>query len=186
MWPSTCCLLASLVQLAAVAALPASDGSFSTIDLTSDIVSTIPLEEFGNFMTFQLEEITENPGLLDTTDSQDDESDDEQNKFSSEKLASPATKQDASPAVEEDAPPDAEQDSFTPCNYTRTRIEWRKYSNSDRQAFVNSISCLTQRPSANPVAYSSSTSRYEDFVRTHQKMTPKIHGNGLFLLWHRT
>lgn len=65
-----------------------------------------------------------------------------------------------------------------------TRIEWRDYAPEDRKALVDSIACLLTTPSGG-AQYAPSTNRYEDFVRTHQALVSVIHGNGLFLLWHR-
>jgi len=69
------------------------------------------------------------------------------------------------------------------CSNVRVRIEWDSYSNSDRQAYINAIKCLQSRgPSGQ---FSQSRNRYEDLVSLHQNLTPNIHGNAKFLLWHR-
>ncbi|KAF3760963.1 Di-copper centre-containing protein [Cryphonectria parasitica EP155] len=129
-------------------------------------VSDIPLDDFGAFNTLTLQQVVDDPTLLDTASTI--------NGTSSNDLGNIKT---ASLAVEES--PQASS-----CTSPQTRIEWRDYSSSDRQAFVDGISCLTQLPSAGS-AYAPSTSRYEDLVRTHQKLTTQVHGNGIFLLWHR-
>lgn len=126
-------------------------------------VSKIPLKNFGQFASLTLEEAIDHAQPLASTSSVDDTS-------SNAKFAAPAIKLGSS--------------SQSSCTSPRTRIEWRSYSSADREAFVNSISCLTKLPSAG-ATYSPSTSRYEDFVQTHQKMTSSVHGNGVFLLWHR-
>lgn len=69
------------------------------------------------------------------------------------------------------------------CGSPRVRTEWDSYSDSDRQAFVDSIKCLMNRPASGQ--FSQSRSRYEDFVALHQRLTPNVHGNAKFLLWHR-
>jgi len=69
------------------------------------------------------------------------------------------------------------------CSNPRVRIEWDSYSDSDRQAYINAIKCLQSRPPSG--RYSQSRSRYEDLVSLHQVLTPNIHGNAKFLLWHR-
>jgi tyrosinase len=69
------------------------------------------------------------------------------------------------------------------CSNPRVRTEWDALSNSDRQAFVNAIKCLQGRPPSG--AFSQSRSRYEDFVSLHQNLTPNVHGNAKFLIWHR-
>jgi hypothetical protein len=70
------------------------------------------------------------------------------------------------------------------CDNPNVRFEWRDYSDTDRHAFVDAVKCLMKKPSAGD-AYSPSTSRYEDIVRVHQMMTNTIHGNNIFLFWHR-
>lgn len=133
----------------------------STADNTS---SSVPLNAFGTFKAHTLEDVIEHPTLINDTSVSDYIS-----SLGESKFAAPEVKVSSAAAS---------------CTSPQTRIEWRSYSASDRKAFVDAISCLTNLPSAGS-AYSPSTSRYEDFVRTHQKMTPKVHGNGIFLLWHR-
>jgi len=69
------------------------------------------------------------------------------------------------------------------CANPRVRIEWDSYSTADRTAFVNAIKCLMGRPASG--AFGQSRSRYEDFVALHQSLTPNVHGNAKFLIWHR-
>jgi tyrosinase len=69
------------------------------------------------------------------------------------------------------------------CSNPRIRTEWDSYSNSDRQAYVNAVKCLQSRPASGQ--FSASRSRYEDLVALHQTLTPNVHGNAKFLLWHR-
>lgn len=69
------------------------------------------------------------------------------------------------------------------CANIRVRTEWDSYSNSDRQAFVDAIKCLMGRPASGQ--FGQSRSRYEDLVALHQTLTPNVHGNDKFLLWHR-
>jgi len=63
------------------------------------------------------------------------------------------------------------------------RLEWRRYSSSDKLAFVNSIRCLMNRPPSGN--FPPATNRYEDLVRVHQMWMPNIHNNAKFLIWHR-
>ena len=72
----------------------------------------------------------------------------------------------------------------TGCTSLSTRIEWRNYSASDREAFVEAISCLTKKPSAGD-HFAPSKSRWEDLTKTHQILTHAVHGNEIFLPWHR-
>lgn len=63
------------------------------------------------------------------------------------------------------------------------RTEWDDYSDSDRHAWVDAIKCLMKKPSSGN--YANAANRYEDIVSVHQTMTSTIHGNNVFLLWHR-
>jgi tyrosinase len=69
------------------------------------------------------------------------------------------------------------------CSNPRVRTEWDHYSNSDRQAYIDSIKCLMTKPPSGQ--FSVSQSRYDDLVGLHQRLTPNVHGNAKFLLWHR-
>jgi len=69
------------------------------------------------------------------------------------------------------------------CTNPRVRTEWDSYSDSDRQAYVGAIRCLMGRPPSGQ--FPASRSRYEDFVALHQTLTPNVHGNAKFLIWHR-
>lgn len=63
------------------------------------------------------------------------------------------------------------------------RFEWNDFADTDRLAFIASIKCLINKaPSGN---YPPATNRFEDLARVHQQMMPLVHGNNLFLLWHR-
>ncbi|KAL2279097.1 hypothetical protein FJTKL_13673 [Diaporthe vaccinii] len=70
------------------------------------------------------------------------------------------------------------------CTSLSSRIEWRNYSDSDREAFVDAISCLTKNPSAGE-HFAPSKSRWKDLTKTHQILTHAVHGNEIFLPWHR-
>lgn len=69
------------------------------------------------------------------------------------------------------------------CSNVRTRVEWDSASNNDRQGYVNAIKCLMTRPASGQ--FRSSRNRYDDLVGLHQTLTPNVHGNAKFLLWHR-
>lgn len=69
------------------------------------------------------------------------------------------------------------------CSDPNVRFEWRSYSDTDRTAFVDAFKCLMDAPASGN--YPPAANRYEDLVRVHQAMTSTIHGNGLFLFWHR-
>lgn len=69
------------------------------------------------------------------------------------------------------------------CSNPRVRTEWDNYSNNDRQSFIDSIKCLMNKPPSGQ--FSVSKNRYDDLVGLHQTLTPNVHGNAKFLLWHR-
>jgi len=69
------------------------------------------------------------------------------------------------------------------CANPRVRIEWDSYSPDDKQAFVSAIRCLQNRGSSGK--YPGAKTRYDDLVALHQKLTPNVHSNAKFLLWHR-
>ncbi|KAI0101245.1 Di-copper centre-containing protein [Daldinia grandis] len=75
------------------------------------------------------------------------------------------------------------------CANPAVRYEWDNYSSSDKQAFVDAIQCLIQKPASGK--FSPAKNRYEDFVRLHQSYSPNIHSKSTtqqthkFLLWHR-
>jgi len=69
------------------------------------------------------------------------------------------------------------------CSNPRVRVEWDSYPDSSRQAFVDSIKCLMGKPASGQ--FPAARSRYEDLVTLHQTLTPNVHGNAKFLLWHR-
>ncbi|KAH7068082.1 hypothetical protein BKA63DRAFT_545903 [Paraphoma chrysanthemicola] len=69
------------------------------------------------------------------------------------------------------------------CANPRVRVEWDSLSTNDRQAFMDGIKCLLgRRPSGQ---FRASQNRYEDLVALHASLTPVVHGNAIFLLWHR-
>lgn len=69
------------------------------------------------------------------------------------------------------------------CANPSVRVEWDSYPDSNKQAFVNAIKCLMGKPSAG--GFAGSKSRYEDIVVLHQSLTPNVHNNDKFVLWHR-
>ncbi|KAF1954176.1 Di-copper centre-containing protein [Byssothecium circinans] len=69
------------------------------------------------------------------------------------------------------------------CTNPRQRTEWDSYSQDDRHAYVNAINCLRSRPASGQ--FPPAGNRYEDLVRLHQSVTPNVHDNAKFLVWHR-
>lgn len=82
---------------------------------------------------------------------------------------------------------DDELDKFTKrqstCSNVRVRVEWDHATDDEKQGYVSAVKCLmSQSPSGQ---FPVSKSRYDDLVGLHQKLTPNVHGNAKFLLWHR-
>ena len=77
----------------------------------------------------------------------------------------------------------AEPAAANSCANPRFRTEWDSMGDSDRQSFVNAIKCLMGKPASGN--FQGAQSRYEDMVSLHQAMTNSIHGNDIFLFWHR-
>lgn len=69
------------------------------------------------------------------------------------------------------------------CSTVRVRTEWDSVSTADRQNYVDSLKCLMKKAPSGQFA--ASKSRYEDFTALHQTLTPRVHSNSKFLLWHR-
>lgn len=69
------------------------------------------------------------------------------------------------------------------CSNVRTRVEWDHASDNDRQGYIDAIKCLMNQPPSGQ--FPVSQSRYDDLVGLHQTLTPNVHGNAKFLLWHR-
>lgn len=59
-------------------------------------------------------------------------------------------------------------------------------SKSERKAYISAVQCLQELPSkSDPTWAPAAKTRYDDFVAIHVNKTMYIHGNGLFLTWHR-
>jgi tyrosinase len=69
------------------------------------------------------------------------------------------------------------------CANPRVRVEWDNLSNGDRQNFINALQCLMNRAPSGQ--FPQAKSRYEDLVALHQQLTPNVHLNAKFLIWHR-
>lgn len=69
------------------------------------------------------------------------------------------------------------------CSNPRVRTEWDSFASGDKQAYIDGIKCLLRNPSSG--RFQGSQNRYEDLVVLHQSLTPRVHGNAIFLLWHR-
>ncbi|KAH7393773.1 hypothetical protein DE146DRAFT_106924 [Phaeosphaeria sp. MPI-PUGE-AT-0046c] len=74
------------------------------------------------------------------------------------------------------------------CNEQNTKVhkEWSALTTDERVDFTDSVKCLMKLPSQIPKSAAPGvTSRYDDFTATHINNTLLIHGNGVFLPWHR-
>jgi tyrosinase len=69
------------------------------------------------------------------------------------------------------------------CSNPRIRTEWDSLSASGKSAFLNAVKCLIGKPASGQ--FSNARNRYEDLVALHQSLTPNVHGNAKFLIWHR-
>lgn len=69
------------------------------------------------------------------------------------------------------------------CANVRTRVEWDRMSNSDRQKYFDGIKCLLNRAPSGQ--FPNAKNRYEDLVALHQRLTPNVHQNDKFMIWHR-
>lgn len=148
------------------------------------IVSKIPLSTFGHFNAVRLEDAIADPSLIDKALHSMLDADVDVDMVVRQMTTTPPTTTNTTntnTTLEEEA---AEVPVSCNVSAQSTRVEWYSYPPEDRHAFLDSINCLLAAPSAGG-AFSPSTSRYEDFVRTHQLFTAAVHNNGLFLLWHR-
>lgn len=84
--------------------------------------------------------------------------------------------------VKSDTNPGKLQERAT-CANLRTRVEWDRMADSDKQKFVDSVKCLYRKAPSGQ--WPNAKNRYEDLVALHQKLTPNVHRNAKFLLWHR-
>lgn len=56
---------------------------------------------------------------------------------------------------------------------------------SDKTAYINAVKCMINTPPKLNEYAAGVTNRWEDFIWTHQRVMPTIHGVGHFLPWHR-
>ena len=65
--------------------------------------------------------------------------------------------------------------------YTRGSL-----SVTERRYYIQAVKCLMRQPSQLPPGLAAGAiSRYDDITATHISMTLQIHGDGIFLTWHR-
>jgi tyrosinase len=162
---------------AGVSALPQS------LPQSSPVAPAIPLEKFDTkkfTKLFTLDDILNGVFKVNLTEAVGDFADDLKDTVDS-LFTSSKPKEDKT--VSTFAAEDDVVSTAATCSNPRIRTEWDSYSNSDRQAYVNAIKCLQGRAPSGQ--FSQSKSRYEDLVALHQTLTPNVHGNAKFLLWHR-
>jgi tyrosinase len=59
-------------------------------------------------------------------------------------------------------------------------------SKGDRKSYIKAVQCLRTLPSKSDKSWApAAKTRFDDFVAIHVNKTMYIHGNGLFLTWHR-
>jgi hypothetical protein len=59
-------------------------------------------------------------------------------------------------------------------------------SKPDRKAYIKAVQCLRALPAKSDQSWApAAKTRFDDFVAIHVNQTMYIHGNGLFLTWHR-
>lgn len=57
---------------------------------------------------------------------------------------------------------------------------------AERKDYIQAVQCLqTKHSKSDPAWAPAARTRYDDFVAIHVNQTMFIHGNGLFLTWHR-
>ncbi|KAH6653465.1 hypothetical protein BKA67DRAFT_537140 [Truncatella angustata] len=176
-------------------------GAATTVSVTPPLIAKraptdpLPNEKFGWFSTISLEDARSGilkshngtiskimEGLGNSFEDVTDEIAESIGLGSSS--PSPASSSTGEPKI---APIDDPIDNVTSvaigCDNPNQRFEWRDYSDTDRHAFAAAFKCLMDAPSSG--RFPPSQSRYEDLVRVHQMMANTIHGNSIFLLWHR-
>ncbi|KAI1391954.1 Di-copper centre-containing protein [Hypoxylon trugodes] len=157
-------LFASAVSAASIPSVPQIQG--------------LPLSQFGGVHAISIEDAINKLDLLGTNFSALPIS------FDGEPLFSLAEEKATASTASTNAAADTGD-----CANPNVRYEWDHYSASDKQAFVDAIQCLINKPPSGN--FSPSKNRYEDFVRLHQSYSPNIHSKSTsqqthkFLLWHR-
>ncbi|EMD95855.1 hypothetical protein COCC4DRAFT_124481 [Bipolaris maydis ATCC 48331] len=66
------------------------------------------------------------------------------------------------------------------------QVMHRNLLSFDRKAYIEAVQCLRRLPpKSDPSWAPAAKNRFDDFVAIHVNQTLYIHGNGLFLTWHR-
>ncbi|PWY75656.1 Di-copper centre-containing protein [Aspergillus eucalypticola CBS 122712] len=77
----------------------------------------------------------------------------------------------------------AARSSLSNCTNPAVRIEWSSLDSSEQIAYLDAERCLWDLPAETHL--SNVTDRYTDPVAVHQSLTDYVHGDGVFLPWHR-
>jgi len=68
----------------------------------------------------------------------------------------------------------------------RVRRDWEHLTSPERKEYIRAVQCLRTLPAKSSPDFSAAArTRYDDFVALHVNKTIYVHGNGLFLTWHR-
>lgn len=198
--------LAPLAHVASAACVGRSEETSKSFNIErisvkvgNRLASAVTLDSFGSFDTLALEEVKEQPEILKSVATEDGD------VPLAHKLAVAASDSDNSTAITNSntttvlPPTNSNTTTVLPslnnttetttstttvgvCTNPQVRPEWRSLPAASQLAFVDAIYCLTTLP---PQLPAPSTSRYEDFVATHQALVQTVHGSGVFLFWHR-
>lgn len=72
------------------------------------------------------------------------------------------------------------------CQSYAVRQEYGALTQDQKLDFIRSIQCLQTKPSIIPSNLApGARNRYDDFIATHINQTLHVHGDGIFLAWHR-
>ncbi|XRM44260.1 hypothetical protein ABZX51_007407 [Aspergillus tubingensis] len=77
----------------------------------------------------------------------------------------------------------AARSSSSNCTNPAVRIEWSSLDSSEQIAYLDAERCLWDLSAETHL--SNVTNRYTDLVAVHQSLTDYVHGDGVFLPWHR-
>jgi tyrosinase len=155
-------------------------------------VDTLPLDQFGWFSTISLEDaksgiiMSHNGSVHKIVDEVVDDLGGVASAIANSMNIVPGSQDSSSSASVSDfkaTDVDTVSAAAVTCTDPNVRFEWRDYSDTDRHALVAAFQCLINAPASG--SFPPATNRYEDLVRVHQMMTSTIHGNNIFLFWHR-
>ncbi|KAI9167905.1 Tyrosinase ustQ [Paramyrothecium foliicola] len=68
-----------------------------------------------------------------------------------------------------------------PCFKVAKRVEWRQLPDQDKKSYLDSVLCMTTKPSR----LGLNSTLYDDFPWAHARVNDNIHAVASFLPWHR-